>query len=225
MKQKNCCATEKYHGESERAAVRISAWVPILLSLFLSTAIVAKESEQKESTDQSKWSVSLSYFGEWISHPGFTLGAEYKLRENQKQSVKLFTALSAGRYVHQENHKALFIDALIGHRFTTPVGYFGDILLGVGYLHTWPDAVGYTGVDEDGNLIEKDHPGDPHIKLNLSLGLLGWDFGKRTNIPLTAVTRVALFGETHYNDYILPHVALQVEFTYQFCTRKGDKHA
>lgn len=190
----------------------------LLLSLLTGTAA-------KEDNSLSRWSVSLSYFGEWVTQPGFTIGGEYLIRENKKESIRLFTALSGGGYFHDQNHNAFFVDSYIGNRFTTPVGYFGDILLGVGYLHTWPDGVVYTGVDDNGNLIEKDHPGDPHLKLNLSLGIIGWDMGKRTNLPLTGVARVVTFGEYPYNDFLLPHVALQIEFTYRFRSLKGSGNA
>ncbi len=178
-----------------------------------------------EVSKRSNWSISTSYFGDWVSQPGFTIGAEYRIRENEKKSILLFSALSGGAYFHDQNHNAFFVDAYIGNRLSTPVGYFADILLGLGYLHTWPDGVVYTGVDHNGNLIEKDHPGDPHLKLNTSLGLIGWDFSKRTNLPLTAVARVAAFGEYPYNDFVLLHMALQVEFTYRFPVLKGRNNA
>lgn len=200
----------------------VSAGLLTILTLlfFLFPSVI----QAKEERERSPWSVSLSYYGEWISQPGFTLGAEYLICENEKESVKLFTALSGGGYFHDQNHNAFFADSYIGSRFTTPVGYFGDILLGAGYLHTWPDGVVYTGVDSEGNLIEKDHPGDPHLKLNVSFGFLGWDFSKRTDLPVTAVARMALFGEYPYNDFVLPHVALQIEFTYRFPLFKGVSH-
>lgn len=195
-------------------------FITALIYLLLPGAVQAEKKKPR-----SDWSLSLSYYGDWITHPGFTIGAEYLICENKRENVALFTALSGGGYFHDQNNNAFFIDAYIGSRFTTPVGYFGDILLGAGYLHTWPDGVIYTGVDSEGNLIEKDYPGDPHLKLNLSLGLIGWDFSKRTQLPVTGVVRMAIFGEYPYNDFMLPHTALQIEFTYRFPALKGKKHA
>ncbi|MCP4297217.1 MAG: hypothetical protein GY786_16570, partial [Proteobacteria bacterium] len=90
---------------------------------------------------------------------------------------------------------------------------------------TWPDGVIYSGVNSKGDLIEKKNCGDPHVKLNLSLGLIGWDFKKRTNIPLTTVVRIAGFGEYPYNSFILPHFALQIECIWELQKLKGKKHA
>ncbi len=189
----------------------------LVLLLWLTTCVPTAAMAAEESPS---WRLSLAYVGEWVGHPGFAIGAEYPLRVNERESYALFGAFSGGAYFHDQSHNALFFDLTMGNRFTTPVGYFGEVLLGAGYLHTWPDGTVYTGVDATGALIEKEHRGDPHLKVNLSLGLLGWDFGKRTALPLRSVVRLALFGEYPYNDFMLPHVALEVACTYPLGGRR-----
>lgn len=159
---------------------------------------------------------SVSYFGEFIfTHPGVSIGFEYIVYKNKKNWFNFLLASNIGWYIHYLNHNAIFFDSQVAFRFITPKGFYGDLFLGIGYLHTWAYGEIYTGVDNSGNLIKKMNYGYPHLMLNASITLFGWDFYNLTGFPILTYLRMCFFGEYPYNNYILPHTAIQIGITYQ----------
>ena len=161
--------------------------------------------QDNDSDSKRLLALTLGYFGETITHPGATSGVEYYILENSW--YRLFLGGNLGGYVHIRNHIGLFVDAEIGNRFTAPFGLFGEILTGVGYLHTWPQGIIFER-DADGGIREANNLGYPHLMPTLSLGF-GWDFSRNDLPPVAYFIRLNAFGEYPFNGYLLPHVALQ----------------
>ena len=170
-----------------------------------------EEREEHEGSFLQRLAVSASYYGELLSHPGMTAGVEIYLYENSWYNN--FFAGTLGFYVHPRNHLGVFILPSLGQRFTAFFGLFGELLLGVGYLHTWPQGAVYERNDA-GEIEQVYDSGHPHLMMNLALGF-GWDLRKNGLLPLSIFFRIDAFGEYPFNNIILPHVAAQFGAIYR----------
>jgi hypothetical protein len=154
--------------------------------------------------------VNISYFGETMVHPGIVFGYANTFFRSFN-----FT-FSIGAYLHKRNYAGLFLETGINWRHTFPIGYSMEFGLGLGYLHTWENGGDTYVVDGDGNVSVKPKYGHPHFMPSVKLGLLAWDFRKKTKIPLRLNADIIVFGQYPFNNYILPHAALKIGGTYYF---------
>lgn len=176
----------------------------VLLLMAVITGSVQGQETQKQLP------INISYFGHSILHPGIEAGYE-----NNFWGPFNFT-VSIGTYVHQRNHTAAFLNAGINWRHTFPIGYSMEFGLGLGYLHTWQHGGPIYTVDDNGNVNKEIAIGRPSLMPSLKLGLLGWDFRKKTSIPLRINVDAIAFGQYPYNNFIMPRFALKAGATYYF---------
>jgi hypothetical protein len=161
--------------------------------------------------------INFSYFGEQIIHPGIQIGYEYNL------PYHFIADGSLGYYVHERNHVGLFLNAGIGWRYTFKIGYSLEFGLGLGYLHTWEHGGDIYIVSDTGNVSIKPKYGHPKFMPTVKIGLLGWDFRKKTNVPLRLNIDAIVFGEYPFNSFMMPHFALKAGATYFFKFPEGKK--
>jgi len=180
------------------------------LILFIGGFIFAKE-------NNAVIPINFSYFGETITHPGFSLGYENTFFRGFNFTV------SIGTYVHQRNHTGLFLNSGINWRHTFPIGYSPEIGIGLGYLHTWSHGGSVYVVDDNDNVSTK-RASRPHFMPSLKLGFFGWDLWEKTNIPMRINTDVIIFGRYPFNNYILPQAALKVGVTYYFELNRNEEN-
>jgi hypothetical protein len=154
--------------------------------------------------------INISYFGDYLLHPGIEIGYENTFYKGFNFTV------SIGTYIHQRNHVGLFFNAGANWRHTFPIGYSVELGLGLGYMHKWEHGGDTYLVDDSGNVSVKPKYGQPRFMPFVKLGLLGWDFRKKTNLPLRINVDVIGFAEYPFNNFILPHFALKVGGTYYF---------
>ena len=152
--------------------------------------------------------INISYFGETLIHPGVEIGYENTFFKSFNYT------LSIGTYIHQRNHVGLFLNSGLNWRHTFPIGYSVEFGLGLGYLHYWEHGGDTYTVDGDGDVSRKPKYGHPQFMPTVKLGVLGWDFRKKTNIPLRLNADAIIFGRYPYNSYMLPGFALKVGGTY-----------
>jgi len=164
--------------------------------------------------DKNVIPINVSYFGEMLVHPGIEIDYENTFFKSFN-----FTA-GLGAYIHQRNHIGLFVNSGLNWRHTFPIGYSMEFGLGLGYLHTWEHGGDTYAVDDNGNISIKSKYGHPHFMPFVKLGLLGWDFRKKTNIPLRLNADIIVFGQYPFNNYMMPHAALKVGATYYFSNLK-----
>ena len=160
--------------------------------------------------DKREIAINVSYFGETLVHPGFEIGYENNFFRSFNFTV------SVGTYIHQRNHAGLFLNTGLNWRLTFPIGYSMEFGLGLGYLHTWVHGGNIYSVDDIGNVSVKPNLGRPHFMPSVKLGLLGWDFRNKTDIPLRLNADLIAFGRYPFNNYMMPHLALRVGGTYYF---------
>ena len=180
----------------------------ILMSCFC--AFLTYGQEPNSSNTDSRLGVKLSYFGEFVMHPGFAIGLDYSLYRNNWLNVHLDSEI--GTYYHKWNNNALFIQSTIGSRFTTSFSALVDINVGLGYMLSTPNGDFYT-VDNNGELSPKGRPYTSHLKPNISL-LIGWDGSHRKNIPLIIQAGIEAYWQSHVNHSFLPHAALRLGVVY-----------
>lgn len=159
--------------------------------------------------------INISYFGETIVHPGISLGYEHPLRRSN-----FIPTITIGTYLHSRNHRAVFVNASINWRKTFKFGYSMEYGIGLGYLHTWEHGGKTYVVNDDESVETKTKWGQPNFMPSIKLGLLGWDFRKKTNIPFRINADIIVFGQYPFNNFIMPHTALKLGATYFFKTKE-----
>jgi len=159
--------------------------------------------------------VSIAYFGDFITHPGLMIGTQSELRRTPR--YQMYYTLNTGIYTHRKNHNAFMLSSEIANRLSTKKGLFGELLLGGGYLHTWPQGDVYIRED-DGGVKQSTDWGRPHLMVSSSLGI-GWQSPKEDSRAY--FLRIVAFGEYPYNGIILPHLGLHAGIAFKM--KGGDK--
>lgn len=181
-------------------------YIFILLLLPLSLAIKAQEQIKSNS-----WAFKAQYVGEFVLHPGFTLGTDYTIKSMNHFTLHWDTEI--GGYVHKRNSNSLFLQSTLGMRLTTRFAVFTDIQAGLGYMLSMPQGDVYR-VDDAGYLQLKGRPLYSHIKPTISL-LFGWDGKLNRDIPLSIFTGLEAYMQSAYNHVMLPHTAFRLGVLFQ----------
>ena len=158
--------------------------------------------------------ITGSYFGETLLHPGIYLGSEYSIKNN------LVACFGMGTYLHCKHHLGLFISGDLNWRKTFRCGYALNFGIGIGYLHTWPHGGKIYEVNDNGDVERKTNWGNPSLMPSLRLGFLNWDFRQKDIFPCRIFADIVIFGQYPYNDYIMPHAALNLGATYYLKTKE-----
>lgn len=173
----------------------------VLIILLYSVTFYTFANEQ---ITQESTSINISYFGEFITHPGLKVSLEIPFYK--KKGHHWYYTIKGGGYTHCMNHTSLFVGSEVGYRYIFRNGFELNSLLGVAYLHKFLGAEIYK-VTDSGELEEVTHYGSPHIMPNVNIGF-GYTFLKESQNPFTLFSKTEIFGEYPYNTYILPHIAL-----------------
>lgn len=158
---------------------------------------------QSDSSDKTKF--TLGYYGETITHTGFTLGVEHAFFQNEK--YKILIAANAGGYVHIRNNTSLFLRGQWGQRVTFDSGIFLDHFLGIGYLHQFTHGGAIYEVLPNGAVVETPNNGKSKFMPSIAVGT-GYDFSKKGKHDLSVYIRPELFWKAPFNGYYLTHFAL-----------------
>jgi hypothetical protein len=151
----------------------------LVIFIILITLVNSIKSQDSLRINKKKLrGISISYFAEYFTHYGVKIGTEYPLWTKEKVKVKnnskevpkqklLFVAGNIGCYIHRRNHVGLFINSELGYRKNRNRGLKYEVLLGVGYLHTFLQGDTYI-----------DHvplAGQSNLMASLAFGM-GYDF-------------------------------------------------
>ena len=179
--------------------------VPISRIAFLLAVSVPGVLAAQSGKADPTLAVTVAYFGELVAHPGTVVGLEVLAFEDEWYRFGI--GVEAGGYVHLRNQWAALFSGGVSNRFTGPLGLYGEVDIGVGYLHTWAAAEIYSFRPDGGVAIVAD-AGYPHFLARVDLKG-GFDFAKRGGAPLGAFLGLTVFAEYPFNGFLLPHVALQ----------------
>lgn len=169
--------------------------------------------------------ISISYFGEYLTHYGIKIGTEYSLKITNKTKIKRnskeipkrkehFITGNIGSYVHKRNHVGLFINSEIGYRRTRNKGFKYEFLIGVGYLHTFLQGDTYT-VSDDGAVDKVNLAGQSNLMIPISCGL-GYDFNYHYKKPFSLSLKSGFFIQYPYSHAIVIRPTIDLGLFYYF---------
>lgn len=179
--------------------------------IIAGTLLIMIASKAQEGHTGNPWALKLQYVGEFVLHPGFSVGTDYTIRSNHWFNLHWDTEL--GGSVHEDNNNSLFLQSTIGARFTASFAFFADIQAGIGYMLSMPNGDVYN-MDDTGNVSTGSRPLSSHLKPTFSL-LFGWDGKQNREIPLKVFTGFEAYLQSNYNHIMLPHTAFRLGISYQ----------
>jgi len=157
--------------------------------------------------------IGAGYFGQSITHPGFTVNAEYVRNHTQQLSTPV--RADFGAYFHPRNHDAIVFDVSAGLREKFGKRFALEQYLGLGTMIAFFNGDGLFQVSESGGIERVTNSGNPAFMPSITLGI--WvAAGKKEDVERWAVYfRPKLFWQLPYNNLAMPHFALQAGVSYR----------
>lgn len=146
-------------------------------------------------------------------HPGITLGTYHLYRKKDKS--ELFQTAKLGYFYHRHAQHAVQLYSELGYRYLTKGGFYGEGLLGLGYLHSFADVQQFTW--KDGQYVKKANLGRPQFMASCSIGA-GYDLQAGSKLPVRLFLQYQFWMQTPFvNKYVplLPNAALHIGAIYQ----------
>jgi hypothetical protein len=146
-------------------------------------------------------------------HPGITLGTYHVYRKKERSEI--FQTLKLGYFYHRHAQHGIQLYSELGYRYLTQSGFYGEGLIGIGYLHSIPDVQQFKW--EDGKYVKKANFGRPQFMATTSLAA-GYDFNVKSKLPLRLFLQYQFWLQTPFvNKYVplLPNTALHIGAIYQ----------
>jgi hypothetical protein len=194
------------HGKIPKQRIFSIIQILLLTGFLLPCAVQAQETAQ----ETGRSAITMGYFGETITHPGFFAGYEHNLRPQNR--YQLFLSFTLGGYAHRRNHTGLFSEVQLGQRLNFRSGLLLEQSIGIGYLHTFLNGGPVYEVNDNGVVSKSRNPGRSHLMPSVSLGF-GWNVARSEALPLLLFVRPKVFWQYPFNGYALPHLALQAGVT------------
>ena len=169
------------------------------MMVFLLFAILsfAQEGTKKHT------GISVGYFGETLTHAGFTIGIEHS--PFSTEGYQMLLALNVGGYTHVRNNTSLFVRSQLGQRVIFNNGIFFDHFIGLGYLHQFTHGGDHFQVLPNGAVIETPDSGNAMIMPSIALGT-GYEFSD----TLKMYVRPEVFWKAPFNGYYLTNFAMNI---------------
>lgn len=145
---------------------------------------------------RSPESVSVSYYGEMITHPGLKMSANYSIKDWEKDkrtkkgaqkiiSKNLIVSPALGFYYHRRYQTGLFVIPEAKYKRQNEKGAFYELGIGLGYLRTFiPNTY---EVNESAD-INKTAAGHNYFATNYFVSF-GKDLSIKRNLPLAYFIR------------------------------------
>lgn len=184
------------------------------LFIFLSWVTVANAQSQNNeiktvSVETNKLGISISYFGEFLTHPGAKLGLEYILLE--KNGNKLISGFNLGYWGQYRISNNLFAVADIGYRYTFRSGFFLEAIVGAGYNHIIPDGKIY---NYSGGVISQGSNTGYGVFMPVGSIGIGYHLGyEKGNPGAQLYLRPTFFGQFPVANTFIPNIALEAGIT------------
>ena len=173
---------------------------------------------QAQDFSLPSYQVSLSYFGEMVTHGGIRLGVATPLSQKNKEKTDgqfVNKAWVLGGYLtyykHPRNHTGLMFTGSIGRQRIGKKGFQTSIHFETGYMFSRLDGEVF---EWDGEDIVEGKKGSSHIILGFNGGL-GWNFTKTSDFPFSFMVQPHLYIQAPYNTLFAPRVALETKIAYQ----------
>ena len=197
----------------------------IIVGLWQTTVARA----QTDSTPISKYSLTMAYFGETITHYGLSVGCEYglygwhKQKQRSKGTLKtLDHAFVAGLHLaafrHPRNHYGVIVYPTLGYARTKTKGAYFQTGVSLGYMRVFLNGETYT-VNLDGELKRRPLASRGAFLPGVYVGW-GKDLSRTIGLPLIWYLKPSIMLQIPYNATVLPRLALEVGFIYKCYAHK-----
>jgi hypothetical protein len=160
-----------------------------------------------------------------LKYPGLKVGVDYQVIDKQIErtrkdgSVKIlhknrFVTANVGFYYHKDYNTNIFLQGGYQLQRLKSSGWFRTLEPQLGVSRTFIGGTVYK-VSDDGSVTRKKWAGHFYLAPSLSFGF-GKDFSiKNENMPLTIFTKVTLFTNLPYNNFIYARVMMEVGAGYR----------
>lgn len=200
--------------------------VLLVASLFSTLAFGQTDSSNMASRPLL---LSVSYFGETITHYGFSVGADAPLhtwhRQKERSDGTLKTrdhawvaGLHLAAYWHPRSHYGVILYPTLGYTRTKTRGAFFQTGISLGYMRVFLDGETYQ-VNSGGELERVRLASRGAFLPGVYIGW-GKDLSRTTGIPLIWQVKPSLLLQIPYNTGVLPRLALEVGVIYKCAPRK-----
>lgn len=166
-----------------------------------------------QSAPQSRNQVSLSYFGEYLTHTGLRLGGLHIWLPAEDATSHLShwtTAAFVTHYRHRRNHSGTLLTIQGGRLYQGQKGLRLQAGVELGYMLSQLDGEVYAW---NGNSIEAAGKASSHLSWGLSGGI-GLHLKPALKLPLSAELLPHLFFQAPYNTLFVPRMALEIRLSY-----------
>jgi len=186
--------------------------------ILLLMLLISVSSLNAQSFEFPQFQISLSYFGEMVTHGGVRLGITTPISQKIKEkgeSAFVNKGWVVGGYVtyykHPRNHKGIMLTSAIGRQRIGEKGFQTSINLEAGYMLSVLDGETYEWNGSE--IVEADHRSSSHVVFGLNGGL-GWNLDKKTNLPFSLMIQPHLYLQVPYNTIVVPRIALETKLSY-----------
>ena len=172
----------------------------ILVVLLFSYVLTHAQTEELPTR-----ALTVSYFGETLTHPGLTLGVEHYPLQSPKH--QLVWSVSAGAYLHRRNNTSWFVRLQVGQRLMLGRGFVLENFLGLGYLRQYTHGGDVYQVLPNGAVVENKRSGRGKMMPSVGLGM-GYRGIKIRGKTIQVFARPEIFWKAPFNGYYLTHFAI-----------------
>jgi hypothetical protein len=164
-------------------------WILSFLLLTIAFSLQAQTRKGKAlslALTNSQSAFPFNKFGALFTkelHPGFEVGYEFNWRTAKKHDW--FQSFRAGYFYHQFIQHGIPLYTQLGYRFKWKEHWRAHSALGLGYLHSIPDA-GVLKLNDEGEYEKAKGIGRPQALINLS-------FGMQYNLKMNGSRPLAIF--------------------------------
>lgn len=187
----------------------------LLLSIGLLMAIIAPL--QAQDFQIPRFQVSLSYFGEMVTHSGIRIGLTTPISQqviSKDAGTSVNKAWMAGGhltfYRHPRNHSAVMLTASIGRQRIGASGFQIEVHMEGGYMLSLLDGEAFEWA---GSEFAAGSRGSSHLVFGFNGGA-GWNFNKTTDLPLSFMVSPHVYIQAPYNTFLIPRLALEASVSY-----------
>ena len=189
-----------------------------LILVFLLSSLISISSAQEDVIAGKKnIPLVLSFFKHNASlpfegiiksplHPGVSAGTEFTYKTGK--IGKIFQTINIGYFYNKFNAKALFLCSEFGYRKTMQLGLFGDLFIGLGYIHSFHPKEIYA-LNAHGEYEKAKDKGKSAYLISAAIGL-GYDFSKKAGWPFSVFIKYqyALQGPHNLDSPLWPNAML-----------------
>lgn len=170
-----------------------------------------------------KYQISISYFGESLTHGGIRLGfatpiSQYIKQKGDSQSVNKGWIIGGyiTYYKHPRNHEGFMFTGSIGRHRVGKSGFQTNLNFEAGYMLSLLDGEVYSW---DGEKIIDGKRESSHIVFGLNGGV-GWNFDKKLELPISFMIQPHLYFQAPYNTLIVPRIAMETKVVYHLTSKR-----